>query len=82
MLLTSRRLIQRKQIDIESDMRGTLREQYDVLHEMLLKRVRPDPVYRRFMTVLAVGPIAALTYRASVDQPRQFLHARSEPMQA
>lgn len=119
MLLTSRRLIQRKLIDIESDMRGTLRnfglrigavspsgyearvldlvegftvlatiiepllkvrramrEQYDVLHKMLLNRVRLDPACRRFMTVPGVGPIAALTYRASVDQPHRFLHSR------
>lgn len=119
MLLTSRRLIQRKLIDIESDMRGTLRnfglrigavspsgyearvrhlvegfpvlaaivepllqvrrvmrEQFAALHKMLLDRVRHDPVCRRFMTIPGVGPVAALTYRASVDQPHRFLHSR------
>jgi transposase len=120
MLLTSRRLIQRKLLDIECDMRGTLRnfglrigavsttgyearirdlveglpglaaivepllnvrrvmrQQLAVLHKMLLDRVRQDPVCRRFMTVPGVGPVVALTYRASVDQPHRFLHSRA-----
>ena len=120
MLLTSRRLIQRKLLDIECDMRGTLRnfglrigavsttgyearirdlveglpglaaiiepilnvrrvmrQQLAVLHKMLLDRVRHDPVCRRFMTVPGVGPVVALTYRASVDQPHRFLHSRA-----
>ena len=120
MLLTSRRLIQRKLLDIECDMRGTLRnfglrigavstggyearirhlveglpglaaiiepllsvrrvmrQQLAVLHKMLLDRVRQDPVCRRFMTVPGVGPVVALTYRASVDQPHRFVHSRA-----
>jgi len=119
MLLTSRKLIQRKLLDIECDMRGTLRnfglkvgpistknyearvrelvegfprlaaivgpvltvrrvmrEQLAVLHKMLLNIVRDDPVCRRFMTVPGVGPVVALTYRASVDQPHRFVHSR------
>ena len=120
MLLTSRRLIQRKLLDIECDMRGTLRnfglkvgmvstigyearirqlvegfprlaaivepllsvrrvmrQQLAALHKMLLDVVRHDPVCRRFMTVPGVGPVVALTYRASVDQPHRFLHSRA-----
>ena len=38
--------------------------------------VRDDPVCRRFMTVPGVGPVVALTYRASVDQPHRFVHSR------
>src|SRR5215204_2886375 len=79
MLLTSRKLVQRKLMDIESDMRGTLRnfgrvmrQQLATLHKLLLNAVRVDPVCRRFMTVPGVGPIVALTYRASVDQPHRF----------
>jgi transposase len=120
MLLTSRKLIQRKLLDVECDMRGTLRnfglkvgtvstggyeariralvegfprlaaiveplltvrrtmrQQLAVLHKMLLDAVREDPVCRRFMTAPGVGPIVALTYRASVDQPHRFLHSRA-----
>src|ERR1700732_1968684 len=120
MLLTSRRLIQRKLLDIECDMRGTLRnfglkvgvvsmagyearirhlvegfpklaaiveplltvrrvmrQQLATLHKMLLDTVRHDPVCRRFMTAPGVGPVVALTYRASVDQPHRFVHSRA-----
>jgi transposase len=119
MLLTSRRLVQRKLLDIECDLRGTLRnfglrigpvsptgyearirrlvedfpalakivapllsvrrvmrEQLAILHKMVLDTVRHDPVCRRFMTVPGVGPLVALTYRASVDQPHRFIHSR------
>lgn len=119
MLLTSRRLVQRKLLDIECDLRGTLRnfglrvgpasptayearirhliedfptlaaivepllnvrrvmrEQLAVLHKMVLDAVRQNPACRRFMTVSGVGPLVALTYRASVDQPHRFVHSR------
>src|ERR1700726_4239053 len=120
MLLTSRKLLQRKLLDVESDLRGTLRnfglkvgvvggsryearvrelvagfprlaaiveplltvrrvmrQQFATLHKMLLDTVRHDPVCRRFMTVPGVGPVVALTYRASVDQPHRFVHSRA-----
>ena len=120
MLLTSRKLIQHKLLDLECDLRGTLRnfglkvgvigtagyearirhlvegfpklaaiveplltvrrvmrQQLATLHKMLLDTVRHDPVCRRFMTVPGVGPVVALTYRASVDQPHRFVHSRA-----
>ena len=120
MLLTSRKLVQRKLLDIECDMRGTLRnfglkvgvvstigyearirhlveghprlaaiveplltvrrvmrQQLAALYKLLLDTVRHDPVCRRFMTVPGVGPVVALTYRATVDQPHRFLHSRA-----
>lgn len=119
MLLTRRKLVQRKLLDIECDLRGTLRnfglkvgpvspsgydarirdlvekspalaaivepllsvrrvmrEQLAVLHKRVLDTVRHDPICRRFMTIPGVGPIGALTYRASVDQPHRFVHSR------
>src|SRR5271168_2644223 len=100
MLLTSRKLLQRKLLDVEADLRGTLRnfclkvgvvstgrfearvrelvegfprlaaivgpmltvrrvlrEQFAVLHRMLLGLVRRDPVCRRLMTAPGVGPV-------------------------
>jgi hypothetical protein len=118
MLLTSRKLVQCKLIDIESDMRGTLRnfslkvgvvsticyearvrdlvegfprlaaiveplltvrrvmrQQLATLHRLLLDTVRHDPVCKRLMTAPGVGPIVALTCRASIDQPQRFLHS-------
>jgi transposase len=98
MLLTSRKLLQRKLLDVESDLRGTLRnfglkvgavsggrydarvrelvegfpglaaivaplltvrrvmrQQFAVLHKMLLDTVRGDPVCRRLMTAPGVS---------------------------
>src|SRR5262244_3748012 len=111
MLLTSRKLLQRKLLDVESDLRGTLRnfglkvgvvggsryearlrelvegfprlaviiepllsvrrvmrQQFAVLHKMLLDMVRGDPVCRRLMTAPGVGAVVALTYRATVSR--------------
>src|SRR5580700_6653720 len=118
MLLTSRKLLQKKLLDIECDLRGTLRnfglkvgvvstgkfearirelvsgsprlalvvepilavrrvmrQQFAVLHKMLLDTVRHDPVCRRLMTAPGVGVVVALTYRATVDQPQRFVHS-------
>src|SRR5260221_2448761 len=120
MRLTSRKLLQRKLLDVESDLRGTLRnfglkvggvsgsryearvrelvedfpglaaiaepllnvrrvmrQQFAVLHKMLLDTVRDDPVCRRLMTAPGVGAVVALTYRATVDQPQRFVHSRA-----
>jgi len=120
MLLTSRKLLQRKLLDVESDLRGTLRnfglkvgavsggrydarvrelvegfpglaaiveplltvrrvmrQQFAVLHKMLLDTVRDDPVCRRLMTAPGVGAVVALTYRATIDQPQRFVHSRA-----
>lgn len=120
MLLTSRKLLQSKLLDIENELRGTLRNfglkvgavskrqfearirelveahprlaaiiepilavrtilrtQVNALHEMLLDLVRDDPVCRRFMTVPGVGPVVAMTYRATIDVPARFAKSRS-----
>jgi transposase len=118
MLLTSRQLLQAKALDIENDLRGTLRnfglkvgvvgtvkfearirelvvdhpdlaaiteplliarrvlrEQLDV--RRLLAVVRQDEVCRRLMTVPGVGPVVALTFRATVDVPARFKNSKA-----
>ena len=50
-------------------VRRVLREQLDLLHRRLLAIVRDDAVCRRLMTTPGVGPVVALTYRATVDVP-------------
>jgi transposase len=120
MLLTSRQLLQAKALDIENDLRGTLRnfglkvgmvgtvkfearirelvadhpdlaaiveplliarrvlrEQLDVLHHQLLEIVRNDEVCRRLMTTPGVGPVVALTFRATVDVPSRFSNSKA-----
>jgi transposase len=43
----------------------------------LLAIVRDDDVCRRLMTVPDVGPVVALTYRATVDVPARFRKSKS-----
>ena len=120
MLLTHRKLLVSKAIDIENDLRSTLRnfglkvgivgkvnlearirelvenlpdlavlvepllvvrrvlrEQIGILHRRLLAIVRDDDVCRRLMTVPGVGPVVALTYRATVDVPARFRNSKA-----
>jgi transposase len=58
-------------------IRRALREQIDVLHRRVLTIVHDDEVCRRLMTVPGVGPVVALTYRATVDMPARFRKSKS-----
>ena len=58
-------------------VRRVLREQLGILHRRLLTIVRDDEVCRRLMTVPGVGPVVALTYRATVDVPARFRKSKS-----
>jgi transposase len=58
-------------------VRRVLREQITILHRRLLAIVRDDDVCRRLMTVPGVGPVVALTYRATVDVPARFRKSKS-----
>ena len=58
-------------------VRRTLREQIVILHRRLLAIVRDDEVCRRLMTTPGVGPVVALTYRATVDVPARFRKSKS-----
>jgi transposase len=58
-------------------VRRTLREQTVILHRRLLAIVRDDEVCRRLMTTPGVGPVVALTYRATVDVPARFRKSKS-----
>ena len=53
-------------------VRRVLREQIGILHRRLLAIVRDDEVCRRLMTIPGVGPVVALTYRATVDVPSKY----------
>ena len=58
-------------------VRRTLREQIGILHCRLLAIVHNDDVCRRLMTVPGVGPVVALTYRATVDVPARFRNSKA-----
>src|SRR5262249_26426034 len=53
-------------------VRRVLCRRLGILHRRLLAVVRDDEVCRRLMTVPGVGPVVALTYRATVDVPARF----------
>ena len=58
-------------------VRRVLREQISILHRRVVAAVRNDEVCRRLMTVPGVGPVVALTYRATVDIPARFRKSKS-----
>jgi len=58
-------------------VRRVLRKQLGILHRRLLVLVRDDEVCRRLMTVPGVGPVVALTYRATVDVPARFKNSKA-----
>ena len=58
-------------------VRRALRQQIGILHSRLLAVVRHDDVCRRLMTVPGVGPVVALTYRATVDVPARFRNSKA-----
>ena len=58
-------------------VRRVLRDQIAILHRRVLAVVRNDEVCRRLMTVPGVGPVVALTYRATVDVPARFRKSKS-----
>jgi transposase len=58
-------------------VRRVLREQIGILHRHVVTIVRNDEVCRRLMTVPGVGPVVALTYRATVDVPARFRKSKS-----
>ena len=64
-------------VDTVWAVRRVLREQLDLLHRRLLAVVRDDAICRRLMTVPGVGPVVALTYRATVDVPARFRKSKS-----
>src|SRR4029434_6053453 len=57
--------------------RKAIEQQTDDLDRKVLKLARYDVQVRRFMTVPGVGPITALCFQATIDDPTRFRRARS-----
>jgi transposase len=58
-------------------VRRALREQFTILHRRVLAIVRDDEVCRRLMTIPGIGPVVALTYRATIDVPARFRSSKA-----
>lgn len=54
------------------ESRRVMLEQGRVLERQIRKLAGEDPVCRRLMTVPGVGPIVALMYKATIDNPHRF----------
>jgi transposase len=64
-------------IEAMLDVRRAIFEGYERLHRVLLQVVQHDAVCRRLMTVPGVGPVAALSFKVGVDDPRRFARSRT-----
>ena len=58
-------------------VRAVLWVEYCELHRLLVKIVARDAICRRFLSVPGVGPVTALSFRASVDDPHRFAKSRT-----
>jgi transposase len=58
-------------------VRRVLHEQLGILRRRVLAVVQDDDVCQRLMTVPGVGPVTALTYRATVDVPARFRNSKA-----
>jgi transposase len=59
------------------DARKAIEQQVGDLDRKVLKLARHDVHVRRLMTVPGVGPITALCFRATIDDPTRFKRSRS-----
>ncbi|CAD7339316.1 IS110 family transposase [Sphingomonadales bacterium 56] len=59
------------------EVRTVLFESFQKLHRILLLIVRNDPVCVRFMTVPGVGPVTALSFKVTIDDPYRFTRSRT-----
>jgi transposase len=57
--------------------REAIEKQINDLDRKVLKLARHDPQIRRFMTVPGIGPITALCFKATIDDPARFKRSRS-----
>ncbi len=57
--------------------RDTVSRQIADLDRKVMALARNDEQVRGFMTVPSIGPITALAYRATIDDPRRFKRSRS-----
>jgi len=58
-------------------VRRALREGFAQLDDLVVRLAREDTTCRRLMTVPGVGPLVALTFRATVDIPARFRRSRA-----
>jgi transposase len=58
------------------EVRRKIHEQFRTLTNMVMGYVRRDATCRRFMTVPGVGPLTALAFKTTIDDPARFKKSR------
>jgi transposase len=59
------------------EARNAVGQQVSELDRKVMRLARHDAQVRRFMTVPGVGPITALAFKATIDDPARFTRSRS-----
>ena len=59
------------------EARAAVEQQVSDLDRNVMKLVRRDAQVRQLMTVPGVGPITALAFEATIDDPARFARSRS-----
>ena len=59
------------------DARNAIEQQVDDLDRKVMRLARNDAQVRRFMTAPGVGPVTALCFLATIDDPTRFKRSRS-----
>ena len=59
------------------EARNAVGQQVSELDRRVMKLARHDAQVRRFMTVPGIGPITALAFKATIDDPARFTRSRS-----
>jgi len=64
-------------IEGRPDLVAAVEQQVSELDRKVMKLARRDAQVQRFMTVPGVGPITALAFKATIDDPARFARSRS-----
>ena len=59
------------------EARNAVEQQVSELDRKVMKLARRDAQVQRFMTVPGIGPITALAFKATIDDPARFARSRS-----
>ena len=59
------------------EARNAVEQQVSELDRKVMKLARHDAQVRRFMTAPGIGPITALAFKATIDDPARFARSRS-----
>jgi transposase len=57
--------------------RAALWEEYLRLHKLVVNAVSRDDVCRRFLGIPGIGPISALAFKTSIDDPQRFRRSKT-----